>query len=159
MKYFGVLFVTALSSYVVLTIATCLGPSAGICLELNQIQKVFAHETNISEIRENYYRNETFYSHLPAIVDLSDTQKTDILLQFPKFFSAEPPVVVDLEDYVYNGTVNKLSDSGRRKRQASADYVCPSDNVYDDIQFSLSAEGNLLQMVQVCKFHHSSRLL
>lgn len=148
------LLLLALTVLVEFVTPSCLSTSiTEVCLETEQVMKINDNnnEPIKTDIRDNYFKNTTYYSRLDPLVNLTAAQEEAILERFAPFFRRHAPSVPGT--FMWDGKMY-TDDAGRRRRrrrrrQSPSNYVCPSDGVYSDINFCISNSSQVLQMVQM----------
>lgn len=116
----------------------------GIPLTGKQLNQIEMNIALIQIIKQNYFKDRKFYSSLPPIVQLNKNQEEQILAQYGHLFSETKPDI--LSSYVFNGTEYTENTADIASTGMA---VCPSSIGYSDITFTVNAENEVLQMVQV----------
>ncbi|PIK42131.1 hypothetical protein BSL78_21006 [Apostichopus japonicus] len=115
-----------------------------------QLKEIKRNQGIIQNIKQNYFKNRKYYSHLPPIIHLTEEQEAEILEYYGHFFSASPPET--LSSYVFNGTEYKADPDPDASAPVGFEVVCPSTSVYEDILFTVNDINEVLQMIQMESF-------
>ncbi|PIK48970.1 hypothetical protein BSL78_14148 [Apostichopus japonicus] len=122
----------------------------GIPLTVEQLKEIERNQGIIRNIKQNYFKNRKYYSHLPPIIHLTEEQEAEILEHYRHFFRAFPPET--LSSYVFNGTEYGADPDPYASAPVGFEAVCPSTSVYEDILFTVNDINEVLQMIQMESF-------